>query len=1273
MEVKNRDGSPRTADRTRITVLASYRRYRSGSARRPRRRNQEGPTMSKHTKYTFFPIVRQGYRPEESFSKGQTKKQTELSDTGTTSVTLDVKAEGEDGTTTKQTGVDLSLYGPGEVTNIDNDQIARLEPEPDTTAFSPNYFPLVEFDNPLLPWLFSPMRADDQGRNRPWLCLVAVPIEETTFKPAGTGPCPVLETPAAQLPDPAESWAWAHAQLVGDQDPKSAFESNSTATVSRLLCPRNLDPTTKYRACIVPTFEAGRRAGLGLDPYPDKQSKLLAWSDEKRVRLPVYHHWEFTTAEEGDFESLARELDPVQLGEDVGFRSVDVSNPGPVDLKLPAKPAEDIGTVGIGGALVGVGADPDTYEESMRSKLRDLLNKPQTVVDKTDYGAVGPPLYGQWHAGVPELEPPSKDSEAYYYPSWFNTLNDDPRYRMVAGYGTQVIREEQERLMTRAWEQFGEIQKANERLRRFQLSERILTNRHEQLSSLSTGSLLAATSPVNAYMKDPESGKTVYGEALESDLSTGMASMAFRRLTRPTGPMARRPGVTLDASNMATRLETGRGPRVTDGLDFTVEQAVSDAGSSPGQSSGGPDSATNVAVQTDGGPGMPDVPAIQPGREGELPTFETGQQPPAGTQAAEPTSPAKPQGEGHDQSPASAGQSESDTDPDIQQALTALDSLDTHARTAERAVSDLSAAVGSDDTATLTDLTEMSPTVVDHCRSIRRNTFDALTRALGKVLADPRSGTLSEDFDRSAANGHLQRLHGAQRRLETAAETAVTQIQAGDPPTAIKRRLDRAIQALDKIERTSEALRSALTPTVMQAMSMTAQTDKSVTGPRTIGTSSPAAPQELSKEKIRNTILTELDPQVALPKYAGQAIGIPNLDKREDPVEEVMAAPSFTTPTYELLADLDQEYFLPGASDVPRDSVGVLQTNPRFIEAFLAGLNHEFARELQWRKFPTDRRGTYFRRFWDRRGNPNVDPSNPEQMADIEPMHTWDENDLGNNSPRKDHAKVILMVRGELLRRYPNTDIFVAKAVGEKGDRVPALPGTHVTRDDAANDPNVKFHVFRGTLEPDITFFGFDLSPDEALYDPYHKSSTAEPNNQNDEGWFFVLQEPPGETRFGMDVGTTEDVGSTPLGITHNGTTEQTTESDFRGSGAEHGWNALSWAHLVETGSKKPEDVKYVDVDGSRPGKEGWTVEEKTSHLSETDGKNEPLPTYDSEDAAEWGFNSAHMARATWQLPVRISIHADDMMPEEPPTDDTDWQNVQFDTPTTATIRRESQ
>jgi hypothetical protein len=1193
----------------------------------------------KQTSYEFYPVVRQGYRPDSTFSTGT----PDLTDSGGTDVSLDITGKGEAGTTTKQAGVALSVYGPGEVTNLDTDQIARLEPEPDTTDFSPNYFPLVEFDSPQLPWLFSPQRADDQGRNRPWLCLVVVPTAELTFEPAGTGPCPALETAASQLPDAAESWAWAHAQLVGSDSPEAAFGSNSTATVSRLLCPRNLDPQTSYRACVVPTFEAGRRAGLGLDP--EAASRALAWTDQESIRLPVYHSWEFTTAQEGDFEALAREIDPTQLGPDVGFRTIDASNPGPVDLKLPADAAADVGTVGIGGALMATGADPDTYDESMRSTLRDLLNRPAEVIEETEYDAVGPPLYGQWHAGVPELEPPSVDTEGYYYPTWFNTLNTDPRHRIVAGYGTQVVQAEQQRLMASAWEQFGDIQKANETLDRFQLSEGILARRHSQLATLSTGSLLGFSSPVHGHATG-EGEATVHGKSAESDLPTALSSPAFRRISRPTGPMARRANVTVDTANLATRLETGRLPQLSDGLDFTVEQAV-DTGS--GSASGGSGVAT---PQPDGGNPERSGVQVRPGGADDLPTFEGDN-----LQRGDHQRPGQPTGQQGDQSRGESGAQQ----PDIERALTALDSLDEHAQTASRAVSELSGAVEGGDSAAIEELTETAPTVLDHAESIRRNTFDAVTRALGKVLAEPRPATLAPDFDRPGANGHLQSLHAGQRRLETALTDALDQLRADDSPAASDS-LGRAADALADIEQTSADIRSALRPQ-MQAMTASAEFGASETlAAPSIGDASPVTPELPSTEQLRGDVLTELDPAVRLPEYASEAIGVPNLDQREDPVAEILAAPSFTTPTYELLADLDQEYFLPGVGDVPRESVGILQTNPQFVEAFMAGLNHEFARELRWRKYPTDRRGSYFRRFWDRRGSPESDTSNPEKMADIEPMHTWDQNDLGQNSPGDDSATVVLLLRSELLRRFPNTDIFAAKAVAEDGedgtDRVPALPNTHVTRDDAGDD--VKFHVFRGTLDPDITFFGFDLSPDEALYDPYHRPDRDEPDDHADEGWFFVLQEPPAETRFGMDVGTSEDVGTTPLGITTGdaATPEQTSESAFRASGAEHGWSALSWAHLTDG---RPDDVTYVDVDGSRPGTEGWSVEAGSSHL--TDGG--PHQTYSEDDAAEWGYNSAHVARATWQLPVRISIHADDMMPEEPPDagTDTDWRSVQFDTP----------
>ena len=50
-------------------------------------------------------------------------------------------------------------------------------------------------------------------------------------------------------------------------------------TLSRLVCGRVLAPATDYLACVVPTFELGRLAGLGLDVTADEEAKLRpAWT-----------------------------------------------------------------------------------------------------------------------------------------------------------------------------------------------------------------------------------------------------------------------------------------------------------------------------------------------------------------------------------------------------------------------------------------------------------------------------------------------------------------------------------------------------------------------------------------------------------------------------------------------------------------------------------------------------------------------------------------------------------------------------------------------------------------------------------------------------------------------------------------------------------------------------------------------------------------------------------------------------------------------------------
>jgi hypothetical protein len=87
--------------------------------------------------------------------------------------------------------------------------------------------------------------------------------------------------------------------------------------------------------------------------------------------------------------------------------------------------------------------------------------------------------------------------------------------------------------------------------------------------------------------------------------------------------------------------------------------------------------------------------------------------------------------------------------------------------------------------------------------------------------------------------------------------------------------------------------------------------------------------------------------------------------QQEDELRSVKWYPEFHRPMYHFLRDLSQEYILPGIEKVPQNAVGLLQTNRRFIEAFMMGLNHEMASELRWREFPTDLRGSYFRSFWD--------------------------------------------------------------------------------------------------------------------------------------------------------------------------------------------------------------------------------------------------------------------------------------------------------------------
>lgn len=212
------------------------------------------------------------------------------------------------------------------------------------------------------------------------------------------------------------------------------------------------------------------------------------------------------------------------------------------------------------------------------------------------------------------------------------------------------------------------------------------------------------------------------------------------------------------------------------------------------------------------------------------------------------------------------------------------------------------------------------------------------------------------------------------------------------------------------------------------------------------------------------------------------------------PLRPIMAHPKFTVPIAEELLTRWPEWAIPGIGALPPDSVTLLETNPEFVAALLVGLNHEFNRELLWREFPTDQRGTPFARFW------------PTDGPDIDEIARWPlAAPLGSQLNTGGTGNLALLVRGELLRRFPGTALLTVR--GDAGklpvtfDGIPATP--------LALDESTVLYLFPG------------LSRQQARA----------------EDWFFVFREPMRGTQFGFETGPQPADMATWADLTWNGVT----------------------------------------------------------------------------------------------------------------------------------------
>lgn len=945
---------------------------------------------------------------------------------------------------------------------------------------------------------------------------------------------------------------WAHAQVLHDgtsgetPDLAAGLKHQPTRNLSRLICPRRLEPDTAYVACVVPVFEQGRRAGLGQKVAPDE---TLAWSwsgaQASGLELPLYHHWSFSTGPAGDFETLARRLKAPAEQDQATREALGRLGRAPVEvdadllLQDPAVRAGGREAVRAAylaqyeGAMLslkpGILAEPGQSEQ-IAADLAALLNAGELralrnlALEEEEQAAhevtlVGPPVYGAWHARAHAVNPALRSR-------WLHELNLSVPRRLAAGVGTRVVQAHQEDFMQAAWQQMGDILKAERLLSLAHLSVRSLGRIVQRLEHLSPERRLQFLAPAASRMMhtgQPGPALTLWGYLRTTSLPDAAADPAMRRgLAAGRGWMRRAepaPRAVLGTELTRSFASVDRLGRLLDVARFRVDGI------------GGLRALEGLVLPQDPQATL-DVPGL--GLRLRVESLQGLQQEQQALRGLKP---------------------EAYRRPSVSDKLAAGVLLDRHWNRIDELTSALArdAAAGGpaqaapealDIAAGLLDEGRLRPegVLLSAVRTDRGFSLaapqglkvDARNGALevAKALRSPAGprgaplargvkpgaiatvaiaavrrqghqalfntlpvGTLARPADPGAPPQPVEIGLRPGGRFDAPAATVVGPAATGRigdrigitvvPPVHDAPTLDRFRLAWrDRLEREAaprlpRAMRiepvAYRTDTVVAAATQALDVAQQV--PRRISSLIQLAGQSLELGREQPGLTARQ--LVSIEKY----VLPPSFDR-------VMAYPRISESLYLKLARLDRSAFMPGVESIPDDAILLLKTNPKFVDAFLVGCNHEMGRELLWRGFPTDQRGTPFQRFW-----PAFDPA----TVDIEPIHRWRSTlPLGvAGAPRSvvpgvepvPHEQLVLLVRGQLLRRYPDTNLYAVDR--RAGESAPVFDATRTY-----TSP-----VGAGVLPPDITFFLFPIDPARVA------------------DYWFVLEEPMSEPRFGFDDG----------------------------------------------------------------------------------------------------------------------------------------------------------
>ncbi len=1092
--------------------------------------------------YAFLPWLRQGVAnaivaPAAGSVRATVEVDLTVSGTPTVGSTL----------LTSPVSQNISLYGPGDIVGIDARAVIRTEPRAGVTNFESNYLAAIDFYDEDFPWRYTPVPPSGL-QLFPWIALIVLSQSEyAEGVSVANRPLPYITiSDPTLLPPAGDLWAWAHVHFNQGLSPDPSTElvstdmsaviprvqaiiaSNPDLAYSRLMCPRLLDVSTGYDAFLVPAFESGRLAGLGFDPTKAPSATASAWAayggQQDPQSFPYYYRWHFRTGDHGDFRYLVGLLKPQPVDPTVGTRDFDVTQPSPI---LPGITTPGLnGILSLGGALEVPDADlsaadkaerdkyenwdqpyPDAFEVALAKfiNLADDYSR-QTAAAANTASGISPgvtgdpdplitsPLYGRWHALTQRLLFESDGSAAPNPTNWVHRLNLDPRFRVPANFGTDVVEANAERYMNHAWEQIGDVLQANQTIRRLHFataaSQRLYARNLLTVTS-SPARVLSLTAPVASRVLI--AGTTVASlrgsVAAPTLVPPTLTSTAIRRVLRPKARLMRSLPFTATATpaNLIQRMNAGQ---VTSAPPKTVPSGVVTVDEAVGSviPSNAPPAILNLLKQYLWLPwavlGIAILLAI-------VLFFVLG--PVAG-------------------------------------AIVAI------------------AIVGGG---------------IYLYKQLRQwqteQQASQIISQAGQTAASVANFPTSSNFV-----------------LSTPGSTFVPTLGGTDSATG---------------KRFNTAL----------AQSFQLNSVANVTAQR-------PAPVAIDLNAVSNAMVTAVNPGTTILRRGLSIIALPPwiISQIGEDFNEVMAYPKIDLPMYQPLIDISVERLLPNINKIAVNSITLMETNQRFIEAYMVGLNHDFAAKLLWREYPTDQRGSYFRQFWSVGDVINSEGLSEdalkESLYDIPEIHRWDlASQLGDHNNRVPPGQTpapqaVLIIRGELLQKYPNTVIFAEHAKMVNGLREPDW----LTSAEEAAPPRSKTRTPLYTARPadDIFFFGFDLTIDEV------KGTGGDP------GWYFVLQERPGEARFGLELTRTDPI-ETFDDVTWNDAVPGIVPGHFLGA------SALASVALTE-----PSAVTDADKHDQ------WSDDEKVDPAT---------------------ASSARWAYVLFRQPAMVAIHADEMLTDTRP------------------------